>query len=137
MTKLELNASYEDARKLGECFVRANCETNSRAKADEKFFLAVDDIGFWVHHFNQNEYCEVVDCRVITLDLTTCQPNIYKCIECGFKVEVAIGDITANEFDLSNFDHVITLLHFMKHYEIKSIKILDLDKMEGVKEVEV
>jgi len=65
----------------------------------------------------------------ITLDLNTCQPNIYKCMEHGMKVEVEWVDTdTKQKFDLSD---KLTRNNFeFQKDEIKSIKLLDLEEME-------
>jgi len=118
--KIELNASNEKHRKVGDCFV--GCEVDG--------FELVGCTGnsFWLRNPNyEDDYVDHEDIITaeITLDLSTCQPNIYKCMEHGLRVEVEWVDTdTKQKFDLSD---KLTRNNFeFQKDEIKSIKLFQI-----------
>ena len=131
MFKLELDANYSDARKLGECFVGSEVEF---PETGEGVLEGIHDTRFLVVEY-EIDYEMYLPLK-ITLDLSTSNPNIWKLMEHGFKIEVKYLNYTTN-YNLDSLGAQSRLLRtFSTFGEIKSIKILDLEKMQGVREVQ-
>ena len=68
----------------------------------------------------------------VTINLKSNQPNIYKCMEHGFKVEIDFKYLGLGQYDLSDWKRARILIKHMAHDKIKSIRILDMEQMEGI-----
>ncbi len=131
--KIKLDASNEKHRAIASCFVGCEVEhsqTMLGKTCQRDQLLGICDVDrFFLCYTNPIEE--------ITLDLTTCQPNIYKCMEHGLRVGVE-WEVDQNEtdfgvhtYDLYLSTGRIDLLNDLEyHFQIKSIKILDLEEME-------
>jgi len=95
MTKIELDARYEDARKLSECFLNVKTPSDSELIGTFRGRFIV-----MTHQRTSFDYERMI------IDLTTCQPNIYKLMEHGFNISATIssGDYNYSytlEYDFS------------------------------------
>lgn len=122
-----------DGMKLSKCFPNAKVTFNHEANNNnlpgellnreaECFQLCVEGVGLW-------------GVTEITIDTSESQPCIYMCMKHGLKVEVDCGaEFGIHAFNLSeklsrnNFEYMSD--------KIKSIKILGIEDMEGLKVVE-
>ena len=91
-------------------------------------FIGFDNWGdFLVKTFGSYD-----SCSKITIDTTKNQPCIYACMREGLEVRVEYdGQNEIFDFNYED-DKADFLIHRIHLKNIKSIKILDLDKMEGV-----
>jgi hypothetical protein len=132
MKKLVLDSRYLDARKLSECFV--GCDVYVEDSHSPDHFVGVYGRG----RFSVEGHAYAL--RDITIDLTRWQPNIYKCMEHGLRVEVVwklksgdyLGEPEGDMYDFSINYNKIEFIRTFSDWEIKSIKILGIDKMKGV-----
>ena len=118
----------EDGRKLASCFIGSKLVGFD----EDRILVGVD--GRYQYPFYVTDLCQYEE---ITLDLSTSQPCIYQCMKQGLKVEAYFvygkgGFSGVGTYDLSDIDEQRELLEMKKLGYIKSIKILDLDKMDGV-----
>ena len=121
--QIKLNAGYEDARKVAECYPKATTMFEAYGGATGyRPFIGIYDNLFVCHYTG-----EFAEYQWITIDTSKNQPCIYMCMKHGLTVEV--DGVT---YDLSKTLAKISLLEYESMGEIKSIKILGLEKMEGV-----
>jgi len=142
MTKLELNSRYLDAKNLVECFplIEITIHTTSGEPMETKLtYVSQDKFNFIprIHRFKiDNQIFErtYTESDKITLDLSTSNPNIYKLMEHGFEVDIGFSNGKVETYDLNDMNQKIELLEELRDSasQIKSINILDLDKLEGV-----
>jgi hypothetical protein len=140
LTKVELNSRYSEARKLGECLV--GCEIISTHHDKVVSFISVFDGEFMIDepiYTEDGDGYQVISefyqtTNKITLDISTSKPNIYKLMEHGFEVDIRFSNGKVETYDLNDMDQKIELLEELRDSasQIKSINILDLDKLEGV-----
>lgn len=127
--KVKITEVTPDTIKLASCFVGSKLVGFD----EDRLLIGVDgryQYPFYVTDLHQYEQ--------ITLDLSTAQPCIYQCMKHGLKVEVEFIHQNGNwskEYDLSIGEKQVELMmDCIEEYPdlLKSIKILDLDEMEGV-----
>jgi hypothetical protein len=131
--KLVLNSNYEEARKVMACFPSARLvkpildgATFVECVGDAFIIKYMGPLGGWLYQ----------DRSEITIDLSKSTPCIYACMKHGLKVEVVLVNHPAYElepryFNLSRGGHRSFLMAELSARSIKSIKILNLDQMEG------
>lgn len=127
-----------DGLKFASCFV--GCELAPDVIGRAFPLVAVNaegDIGFLTKQI-EDDFGEDKDFfylnTKITIDLSTQQPCIYACMREGLKVEVEYEDFSEIKTlkDVFDFGDDIEFVGLLLRCDIKSIKILDTDSMEGV-----
>lgn len=134
--KITLDASKQRARELAECFVGADLVYVDEyviscrlVGVERSFYTETQMRGINLPYETQGKHDQ------ITIDTEANQPCIYACMKHGFTVEVEIelvgGSWECWDFsrDLEDIGRFLTKL---KKHSIKSIKILGMDKMDGV-----
>jgi hypothetical protein len=125
--KATFNASYEDARKVASCFV--GCEVKMEGSMSDKTgelkgrskfgFIVETDVGLFERH-------------EITINLSSQQANIYRCMEHGLRVEVELSHAGVSKFDFNQIVDKMLLFNLLIKCSIKSIRILDIESYEGI-----
>ena len=135
MNNITLNASNEMHRKIADCF--RGCEV----KVDCWGVLPrLELVGIEKNRNSRGIFGFVVDysfesyTEEITIDLDTFQPCIYTAMKHGLRVGIEFEEDKAFSYDFRDLGDQAESLCDMIKYKIKSIKILDLEKMDGVKE---
>lgn len=142
MSMLKLNADFEDALNLASCYGGATItqgDTTSILKGvdvENNCFIG-DKIYAPMGFTSEDDYQAIVD--EITIDTSVHQPCIYACMRDGLSVEVeTINDEGRSCYSNYYFNTNEGKIRFLDENgylycdKIKSIKILDVDKMEGV-----
>ena len=130
MNNITLNASNEMHRKIADCF--RGCKTiDSDDLIGSYLCKFYNRIEFVIHIPKENEFIELQE---ITIDLDTCQPCIYTAMKHRLRVGIEFEEDKAFSYDFRDLGDQAESLCDMIKYKIKSIKILDLEKMDGVKE---
>jgi len=132
--KIKLDASNEKHRAVASCFV--GCEV------EYPYNSVAHLTGIYKGKYLLSEYKDFEDDvdtywlrTTITLDLTRCQPCIYACMKAGLKVKVErFEHERIRMYDFSKGDEQLLFMddHVGFSSAIKSIRILGLEKMEGV-----
>jgi hypothetical protein len=123
---LKLNSDFEDALKVARCY-------GVLVSKDYTMFIT-----------ENGEMPELKYKETITIDTTTNQPCIYACMKEGLRVKTHIEwdnpymvPSKYNEVEVWDFkfrNHQADIMEAIPY--IKSIKILDLDKLQGVEVTE-
>lgn len=121
---ITLKASIKAHRDLARLFEKDKHGSKILGTNGGEFVLAYSSD--WIQ--NKNE---------ITIDTTVNQPCIYQCMKEGLKVKVTFSDRFVRIFNFNNNYFKKLLFEYIAECgEIKYIKILDTDKMQGVEVTE-
>jgi hypothetical protein len=141
MSKLTLKAPHKDALKIARCFP----DVKILDQYGETYFLKNLSYGRFL---TERLWCEsyqdrYVNFEQITIDLDKNQPCIYACMREGLKVEVEYNVRNGEMFytETYDFSKYTPQIRFLKeaNYKveggqvIKSIRIIGLEEMKGVK----
>lgn len=124
MSTLKLNAEFKDARKLGRCY--------TSIKVDDINKLFIDVPNGSPSRWYGYDYTGSTE---ITIDTSAHQPCIYACMKHKIDVEIEWTNGISSfseEYTFNDLESTLEVFKLMENLSIKSIKILDLDKMEGV-----
>lgn len=134
--KLVLNSNYEEARNLGKVFVGAEVELKGLFGQDGNIAV-LDGITRSPMFICDHPTLSHLYYDEITIDLSKSTPCIYQAMKYGLKVEVEwdYKHKPNSLFDFSEYGAQSQMLRLYGCYEIKSIKLLNLDQMEGIEVV--
>ena len=129
--KLELQ-NKGDGPRIAQCYPDADTAVDGYSAT----LLAYSKNGFVICE-PENFVLELVTSSEdsITIDTEANQPNIYRCIEQGFKIQVVyVRNVTGDRIENWDFSRRKDIENSGKLLlrEIKSIRILDLEGREGV-----
>ena len=137
--QIKLNAEYEDARRVAECFVGAELVPDAFGRVFPFVGIHKEMKRFEVHTI-ENDFGEDLPkgyfSKSITIDTSKNQPCIYACMKHGLRVEVGFEKHEhARKYDFDFDDECERFFNDKSGFMngIKSIRILDLEQMKGVK----